>query len=128
MTETDSASQSWNFPEHREGIRKFRKSGGVTLTELAFAANLSKSTLSRFERGKSDLTVRSWAKLSNAVQNLPAKRRAIAGEAELRLNKGLSIGLLGELLGKHVQLCALAIGPNDYYQRIAEDRKRMALT
>jgi len=129
MTEAAQAAQKWNFSERRKGMRKFRKSVGITLDELAAEAQLSKSTLSRFETGKIDLTPESWTKLWEAIQNLPAKRRAAAREADLKLTKEFSIGFIGNLLGKSAPLNILAGREvqEKFEQRMREGRDKMAI-
>ena len=130
MTEAEQATQKWNFSERRKGMRKFRKKAGITLDELAAEAHLSKSTLSRFETGKIDLTPESWAKLWEAIQNLPAKRRAAAREADLKLTKEFSIGFVGELIGKLVPLSLLGgrEAQEQFDQKMREGREKMERT
>ena len=119
-------TENWNLPDHRKCMRKFRKSGRVSLDELASAANLSKSTLSRYETGKTELSPESWSKLSSAMQNLPAKRRLTMREAELSLKKELSIGFIGELLGHLKPLSSLVTaGAERHEQKVKEGRDKM---
>ena len=50
-----------------KNIRKIRKEKGITQEQLAFDCNFEKSTISRIEAGRANLTLKTMVKLSQSL-------------------------------------------------------------
>ena len=50
-----------------KNIRKIRKEKGITQEQLAYDCNFEKSTISRIEAGRANLTLKTMIKLSQAM-------------------------------------------------------------
>jgi len=76
----------YSLEERSAYLRKFRRREGLSLSDIASLAGLNKSTLSRYERGLTDLKVETYSRLEDAFDEI-AKAHAIVERYVERVEK-----------------------------------------
>lgn len=97
-------------------VRTYRKLAGLTVSELATAAEISAGMLSRIENGQISPSLSTLQLLSNAL-NLPlsmllASTEGSRGCSYVRRGEGVAINRRGTKVGHHYQLLGQSIGGN----------------
>ncbi len=79
-------------------LRKYRTESGIDLDYIAHMAGTTKSTLSKFERGKNDLSVATYARLLDAIEQIvEARGEVLAFENRVRNARSRGTAMLAEL-------------------------------
>jgi transcriptional regulator with XRE-family HTH domain len=70
MANEPKSAKAVSLRQRRKLLHKFRDQYGITLVELGKLANVSQPMLSQFERGRRDLSTKSWAQVLLAMTKL----------------------------------------------------------
>src|SRR5271166_1853477 len=97
LNEAAEHMRLYNLKERGQQLRKYRREWGIDLDYVARLAGLTKSTLSKFERGRNDLRVETYARLLDAVEQI-GEARAEVLEFELRVTRPPKKGEPGVLV------------------------------
>ncbi|MGQ0455552.1 MAG: helix-turn-helix domain-containing protein [Hyphomicrobium sp.] len=97
-------------------VRNYRKMAGLTVSELATAAEISAGMLSRIENGQISPSLGTLQLLSTAL-NLPlslllANTEATRGCSYVKRGEGVAINRRGTKVGHHYQLLGQSVGGN----------------
>lgn len=97
-------------------VRNFRKLAGLTVSELATAAEISTGMLSRIENGQISASLGTLQQISGAL-NLPlsmllASSEASRGCSYVKRGEGVAINRRGTKVGHHYQLLGQSVGGN----------------
>jgi transcriptional regulator with XRE-family HTH domain len=77
------------FKERSAALKKFRNDAGLTQEELAKLADLSESTISRFESEERDLSPAAFARVQEVITDFVSEKKALERIAALRGHKSL---------------------------------------
>lgn len=97
---TETTTKTVPLAQRRQQLRKFRKEYGITLANFGKLAGVSQPMLSRFERGRRDLSPEAWTRVLQTMGKLldedEKRRRAKRAKAEQTAAK-LGVLLYGGL-------------------------------